>query len=324
MEYRKLGNSGTEVSVLCLGCMSFGEPGRGTHTWTLDEEESRSIIRYAVEKGINFFDTANVYSAGSSEEIVGRGLKDFARRDEVVIATKVHGNMRVGPNGGGLSRKSIFHEIDQSLRRLETDYIDLYQVHRWDQSTPLEETLDALDHLVQVGKVLHLGASSMLAWQFSKSLHTAEARRNSRYITMQNHFNLLSREDEREMIPLCLDQNIGLLPWSPLARGRLARTVDSVSARSTSDNFASDLYDSRSGVNKVLETIEKLSCLRGVPRAQIALAWVRHQPGVIAPIVGASKISHLDDALAAVDLLLSDAELKELDEVSKLPDIRTF
>ena len=243
MEYVRLGATGLQVSRICLGCMSYGEPGRGSHGWSLGEQDARPFFRRAIEAGITFFDTANVYSAGSSEEITGRALKDFASRDDVVIATKVHGRMRDGANGAGLSRKAIMAEIDHSLRRLDTDYIDLYQIHRWDQWTPIEETMEALHDVVKAGKARYIGASSMWAWQFSKALHVAERNGWTRFVSMQDHYNLLQREEEREMLPLCVDQGIGVIPWSPLARGRLTRDWDATTARSQSDQFGSSLYN---------------------------------------------------------------------------------
>ncbi len=314
MEYVKLGRTGLEVSRICLGCMSFGESERGGHPWTLDEESSRVIIREAVEAGINFFDTANVYSLGSSEEIVGRALADFTRREEVVLATKVHGRMGEGPNSMGLSRKAIMTEVDASLRRLGTDYIDLYQIHRWDPRTPIEETLEALHDVVKSGKVRYIGASSMFAWQFSKSLHTSELRGITRFVSMQNHYNLLNREEEREMLPLCVDEGIGVIPWSPLARGRLARPWDETTPRSETDEFGRLLYDTAPGDREIVERVGATARARGVSRAQVALAWVLSKPYVTAPIVGATKPLHLQDALAALELSLTDEEIGTLEE----------
>jgi aryl-alcohol dehydrogenase-like predicted oxidoreductase len=314
MDYVKLGSTGLDVSQLCLGCMTYGDPKRGNHDWTLDEERSRPLIRQAVEAGINFFDTANVYSDGSSEEIVGRALKDFARRDEIVLATKVNGRMRPGPNGAGLSRKAILHEIDASLTRLGTDYVDLYQIHRFDPDTPIEETLEALHDVVKAGKARHIGASSMYAWQFATMLHTADANGWTRFVTMQNHVNLLYREEEREMLPLCEAEGIGVIPWSPLARGRLTRDPDAATERSRSDGFARKLYGPTEDADrKVIEAVAAVAAARGVPRARIALAWVMAQPMVAAPIVGASKPGHLDDALAALDIALSEDEIARLE-----------
>ncbi|MDI1466133.1 aldo/keto reductase [Catellatospora sp. KI3] len=315
MEYVKLGPTGLDVSRLCLGCMSYGEPDRGAHTWTLPEDDSREFIRRAIELGVNFFDTANVYSDGSSEEIVGRALRDFARRDEVVIATKVHGVMRPGPNGSGLSRKAIMTEIDNSLRRLGTDYVDLYQIHRWDPKTPIEETLEALHDVVKAGKARYLGASSMYAWQFAKALYTADLHGWTRFATMQNHYNLIHREEEREMLPLCLDQRIGVLPWSPLARGRLTREPGATSDRQSTDAYGGMLYDATEAADRrVIDAVGVVAQRRGVPRAQIALAWVARHPAVTAPIVGATKPYQLEDAVAALELRLTDDEVTLLEE----------
>jgi aryl-alcohol dehydrogenase (NADP+) len=292
--------------------MSFGASDRGNHTWSLDEEHSRPFIRRAVEAGINFFDTANVYSAGSSEEIVGRALNDFASRDEIVLATKVHGVMRQGPNGGGLSRKAIFHEIDNSLRRLGTDYVDLYQIHRWDRKTPIEETLEALHDVVKAGKARYIGASSMYAWQFSKALYTSEKHGWTRFATMQNHYNLLYREEEREMLPLCTDQGIGVIPWSPLARGRLTRDWDEDTARSETDEFGKRLYGDND--REIVDRVAEIAKEHGVSRAQIALAWLLRNPAVTSPIVGTTKPHHLDDALAALEIELTDEQVARLEE----------
>ncbi|MES4887979.1 aldo/keto reductase [Streptomyces sp. NPDC096012] len=310
MQYVKLGSTGLDVSRICLGCMTYGLPDRGTHEWTLGEEASRPLIRQALEAGINFFDTANVYSDGTSEEIVGKALKDFARRDEIVLATKVHGRMRPGPNGGGLSRKAVMSEIDHSLRRLGTDYVDLYQIHRYDHATPLEETMEALHDLVKAGKVRYIGASSMYAWEFSKAQYTAERHGWTKFVSMQNHYNLLYREEQREMLPLCADQGVGVLPWSPLARGRLTRDWNTVTGRSATDAFGSRLY--QEGDRAIVEAVTRIADDRGVPRAQVALAWLLHQDTVAAPIVGAAKPRHIEDAVAAVELELSDKEIDEL------------
>ena len=315
MDYRKLGTTGLDVSPLCLGCMTFGVPDRGNHGWTLDEEASRPILRKAVEAGINFFDTANVYSDGTSEEIVGRALKEFARRDELVIATKVHGRMRPRPNGGGLSRKAIMTEIDASLRRLGTDYVDLYQIHRFDFEVPIEETLEALHDVVKAGKARYIGASSMAAWQFATMLHVADAESWTRFATMQNYLNLLYREEEREMLPLCAADGVGVIPWSPLARGRLTRDWDEATERSRTDEFGKTLYEHTAAADRrVVEAVATVAAERGVPRAQVALAWVLAKPEVSAPIVGASKPAHLDDALAALELGLSEGEIARLEE----------
>jgi aryl-alcohol dehydrogenase-like predicted oxidoreductase len=314
MHYKNLGNTGLKVSQLCLGCMSFGVPERGDHTWTLPESQSRPLIRKALDLGFNFFDTANSYSDGTSEEIVGQALKDYTRRDEVVIATKVFFPMSAGPNIGGLSRKAIFSAIDASLRRLGTDYVDLYQIHRWDPATPLEETLEALHDLVKAGKVRYLGASSMYAWQFSEALHLARRHRWSRFVSMQNYYNLLYREEEREMLPLCAAAGIGVLPWSPLARGRLTRPWDTQTARARTDRYADTLVAaSVESDRKVVERVAAIASARGVPPAQVALAWVAQKPGVTAPIVGATKPEHLDDAIGALALELSATEIAQLE-----------
>ncbi|MFJ7900085.1 aldo/keto reductase [Streptomyces sp. NPDC096198] len=312
MEYVKLGSTGLDVSRICLGCMSFGLPDRGTHPWSLDEEASRPLIRRALAAGINFFDTANVYSDGTSEEIVGRSLAEYARRDEIVLATKVHGRTRSGPNGGGLSRKAIMTEIDHSLRRLGTDYVDLYQIHRWDPATPIEETMEALHDVVKAGKARYIGASSMYAWQFSKAQYTARLGGWTRFVSMQNHYNLLYREEEREMLPLCADQGVGVLPWSPLARGRLTRDWDESSERGRSDEFGKRLYqeDDRA----VVDAVAAVAAERGVPRARVALAWLLQRDTVVAPIVGVTKTHHVDDAVAALDLRLTDKETEVLQE----------
>jgi aryl-alcohol dehydrogenase (NADP+) len=311
MRYVKLGTTGLEVSALCLGCMSFGEPTSGGHPWSLGEEDSRAVIKEALEAGITFFDTANVYSAGSSEEITGRALADFARREEVVIATKVHGRMRPGPNGAGLSRAAIMTEIDNSLRRLGTDYVDLYQIHRWDHETPIEETLEALHDVVKAGKARYIGASSMYAWQFAKALYTADLHGWTRFVSMQNHYNLLYREEEREMLPLCEDQGIGVVPWSPLARGRLTRPWDARTARTETDEFGRTLYGE--GDQDIVHRVAEVAEARGVPRAQVALAWLVQQPAVTAPIIGVTRSQHLRDAVAALELDLSSEELASLE-----------
>ena len=314
MEYRNLGGTGLKVSRLCLGCMTYGVPERGAHRWTLVEEQSRPLIRQALELGINFFDTANTYSDGTSEEIVGRALKDFARREEVVVATKVYFPMGAGPNDRGLSRKAIFSAIDASLRRLGTDHVDLYQIHRWDYATPIEETLEALHDVVKAGKARYLGASSMYAWQFSKALHLARQHGWTRFVSMQNHYNLLYREEEREMMPLCADQDIGVIPWSPLARGRLTRPWGEHTARIGSDRYGSTLYDDTDASDRaVVEAVAAIAAGRGVPKAQVALAWVAGKSFVSAPIIGASKPQHLQDAAAALSLQLSQEELARLE-----------
>ncbi|MFJ2164716.1 aldo/keto reductase [Streptomyces griseofuscus] len=311
MQYVKLGSTGLDVSRVCLGCMTYGVPERGKHEWTLEEEAARPLIRQALEAGINFFDTANVYSDGTSEEIVGRALKDFAHRDDIVLATKVHGRMRPGPNGAGLSRKAIMTEIDHSLRRLGTDYVDLYQIHRYDHATPIEETMEALHDVVKAGKARYIGASSMYAWEFSKAQYTAERHGWTKFVSMQDHYNLLYREEEREMLPLCVDQGVGVLPWSPLARGRLTRDWGTVTERSEHDVFGGKLY--QEGDRAIVEAVTRIAGERGVSRAQVALAWLLHQSPVTAPIVGAGKPRHLEDAVAAVELTLSDREIEELE-----------
>jgi 1-deoxyxylulose-5-phosphate synthase len=314
MKYNNLGNTGLKVSELCLGCMTFGAPERGDHPWTLPEEQSRPLIRQAVDAGVNYFDTANAYSDGTSEEIVGRALKDFIRRDEAVIATKVFFPMHPGPNGSGLSRKSIFDALDASLQRLGTDYVDLYQIHRWDYSTPIEETLEALNDVVRTGKARYLGASSMHAWQFSKALYLARQHGWTPFVSMQNHYNLLYREEEREMMPLCAAERIAVVPWSPLARGRLTRAWDSETARTRTDEYGNKLYESTVEADRrVVEQVATIAAARGVPNAQIALAWVLQKPFVTAPIVGASKPQHLIDAVAALTLQLDASEIARLE-----------
>jgi len=312
MRYVKLGKTGLEVSVITLGCMSFGEPGERGRPWTLDESASRDLVRQALDAGINFFDTANVYSAGRSEEITGAALKDFVPRDEVVLATKVFNRMRPGPNGAGLSRKAIFAEVDASLRRLQTDYIDLYQIHRWDYATPIEETLEALHDVVKSGKVRYIGASSMYSWQFAQALYLADLHGWTRFVSMQNHYNLIYREEEREMLPLCADQGIGVIPWSPLARGKLTRGWDVTTTRGETDEFGQTLYrdEDRSVVERVLE----IGAKRSLPAAQVAMAWLLRNPAVTSPIVGATKPAHLSDAVAAVDVTLDDDEVAYLEE----------
>ena len=314
MKYKNLGSTGMKVSELCLGCMTYGAPERGDHPWTLPEEQSRPLLRQAVELGVNFFDTANSYSDGTSEEIVGRALRDFTRRDEVVLATKVYFPMSQGPNGMGLSRKAIFTAIDASLQRLGFDYVDLYQIHRWDYRTPIEETLEALHDVVKSGKARYIGASSMWAWQFSKALHTARQRRWTPFVTMQNHYNLLYREEEREMLPLCANEGIGVIPWSPLARGRLTRAWSEETGRTRTDQYGSKLYASDVAADRrVVETVAAIAAARGVPKAQIALAWITQKPFVTAPIIGASKAQHLTDAVAALSLKLESDEIQQLE-----------
>jgi aryl-alcohol dehydrogenase-like predicted oxidoreductase len=321
MDYVNLGKTGVKVSRICLGCMSYGVPPAGmlrpgSNAWSLNEEQSQPFFRQALDAGINFFDTANVYSTGDSERVLGRFLKANSKREDVVIATKLNGVMRDGPNGGGLSRKEIFFEIDESLRRLGTDYVDLYQIHRWDRTTPIEETLEALNDVVRAGKARYLGASSMWAWQFSKALYTSEKHGWAKFVTMQPHYNLLYREEEREMLPLCLDQGVGVIPWSPLARGKLARAWDAeTTKRSETDAFAKSLYAKTAEADKrVVDRLGELATARGVARAQIALAWLLTKPAVTAPIVGATKLHHLEDAVAAVSLKLTADEVASLEE----------
>ena len=315
MEYVKLGNSGLEVSRICLGCMSFGDSEKWTHKWVLDEENSRPIIKKALKLGINFFDTANVYSIGRSEEILGKALKDYAKRDEVIIATKVFSRMRDGPNGAGLSRKVIMNEIDNSLKRLGTDYVDLYIIHRWDYNTPIEETMDALNDVVKAGKARYIGASAMYAWQFQKALYTAEKPGWTKFVSMQNHYNLIYREDERELIPLCKDQKIGLTPYSPLAAGRLARDWSETTYRLQTDEVAKSKYDSTKDADKaIVDRVAELANKHGVSRAQISLAWLLHKDPVNAPIVGATKITHLEDAVGAIAVKLTPDEITYLEE----------
>ncbi len=312
MKYVKLGNSGLDVSKICLGCMSFGESGMGTHAWTLNEETSRQFMKKSLDAGVNFFDTANVYSLGTSEEFVGRALRDFALRDEVVVATKVHGTMRKGRNAAGLSRKAIMTEVDHSLRRLGMDYIDLYQIHRFDPTTPIEETMEALHDVVKAGKARYIGASSMWAWQFSKAQYVAEQNGWTKFISMQNHYNLLNREEEREMMPLCVDQGVGVIPWSPLARGRLTRDWDDATSRSETDEFGKGLYKPEDQV--IVERVAEVARELGAPRAQVALAWVLSKSFVTSPIVGATKETHIDDAVAACEIQLSAEHIARLEE----------
>lgn len=311
MDYVRLGSTGLQVSPIALGCMTYGEPDRGGHPWTLPEDQSRPLLKQAVEAGINFFDTANVYSAGSSEEIVGRALADFADRDEVVIATKVFNRMRPGPNGAGLSRKAIFAECDASLRRLGTDYIDLYQTHRWDFGTPIEETMEALHDLVRAGKVRYIGASSMNAWQFAKAQAVADLGGWTRFATMQDHYNLLAREEEREMLPMCQDMGVGVIPWSPLARGRLTRPWDAETNRTETDEFGKTLYQDSDA--EIVQAVADVAAERSVSMAQVALAWVRSNPVVDAPIIGASKPEQLTEAIDALDIELTEQEVERLE-----------
>ncbi|MHC1681495.1 MAG: aldo/keto reductase [Clostridiaceae bacterium] len=315
MEYVKLGNTGLDVSRLCLGCMSFGDASKWIHQWVLDEDKSREIIKKAVELGINFFDTANVYSGGTSEEILGRALKDYANRDEIVIATKVHGQMHQGPNGSGLSRKAIISEIDKSLKRLGTDYVDLYIIHRWDYNTPIEETMEALHDIVKAGKARYIGASAMYAWQFQKALHVAEKNGWTRFVSMQNHLNLIYREEEREMIPLCKEEKIAITPYSPLASGRLTRDWSETTKRFETDKIARSKYDSTADADRlVVERLAEVSEKRGVPRIHIALAWLLQKEPVTIPIIGATKISHLEDAVPSISIKLTPEEIAYLEE----------
>ncbi|GAA4724735.1 aldo/keto reductase [Nocardioides endophyticus] len=315
MHYIKLGTTGLDVSPIAIGAMTYGEPDRGHPVWSLNEAESRPLIKQALDAGINFFDTANMYSQGSSEEILGRALTDFADRDDVVIATKLRHPMRPGPNGKGLSRKAIMTEVDHSLARLRTDYIDLYQIHRMDTSTPLEETLEALHDLVKAGKVRYLGASSMHAWEFSKALHLQRHHGWARFVSMQNHYNLLAREEEREMLPLCTDEGIGTIPWSPLARGRLARANGAVTDRSSSNDaaYADMLYTQEASDRAIIEAVGVVASHHGVSKAQVALAWLRSSPVVTAPLVGATKPSQIEDAVASLDLELTADEIESLE-----------
>ena len=321
MDYVNLGKTGLKVSRICLGCMSYGAPATGevkpgSHAWALGEKESEPFFRQAIDFGINFFDTANVYSAGASEEVLGRFLKANVRREAVVIATKVHGVMRDEPNGRGLSRKAIFYELEQSLRRLQTDYVDLYQTHRWDYETPIEETLEALHDLVKSGKVRYIGASSMYAWQFTKALYLADLHGWTRFVSMQNHYNLLYREEEREMIPLCQSEGVGVIPWSPLARGRLARPWQSEpTTRYETDQFGKQMYSQTEDADRqVVHRLGQVAERRAVPRAQVALAWMLSKPGITAPFVGATRPHHLSDAVAALALHLTPEEIAAVEE----------
>ncbi|MEX3692757.1 aldo/keto reductase [Paraburkholderia sp. BR14263] len=319
MDYVRFGSTGLQVSRLCLGCMTYGVAERGAHPWTLGEDASRPLIRQALDAGINFFDTANTYSDGTSEEIVGRALRDFVKRDDIVLATKVYNRMRPGPNGQGLSRKAILTEIDHSLKRLGTDYVDLYQIHRWDYNTPIEETLEALHDVVKAGKARYIGASSMHAWQFSKALYTSRLNGWTEFISMQDHVNLLYREEEREMLPLCADQGIAVMPWSPLARGRLTRDWNETSEREATDKFGKTLYGADAD-KAIIDAVATIARAHDVPRAQVALAWLLHKPAITSPIIGASKPQHIEDAVAALSLKLSDEEIRTL-EAPYLPHV---
>jgi aryl-alcohol dehydrogenase-like predicted oxidoreductase len=314
VQYVTLGSSGLEVSRLCLGCMSYGDPTRSDRPWVLSEEKARPFIQRAIELGINFFDTANTYSDGTSEEIVGRALADYARRDEIVIATKVRGRMHAGPNGEGLSRKAIMAEIDNSLRRLRTAYVDLYQIHRWDSTTRIEETLEALRDVVRAGKARYIGASSMWAWQFAKSLYVADLHGWLRFASMQDQYNLLNREAEREMLPLCAAEGVGVMAWSPLARGHLTREWDAPSERSRTDEFYKSLYPVPDADRQVLERVLAVAAAREIPPAQVALAWLLQKPIVTAPVIGATTLAHLDDAVAALGVALTADEIASLEK----------
>ncbi|MFL6976442.1 aldo/keto reductase [Bacillus inaquosorum] len=315
MDYVKLGHSGLDVSMLCLGCMSFGAAEKWVHQWVLDEEKSRPIIKKALELGINFFDTANVYSMGASEEILGRALKDYANRDEIVLATKVHQRMHEGPNGAGLSRKAIMSEIDKSLKRLGTDYVDLYIIHRWDYHTPIEETMEALHDVVKAGKARYIGASAMYAWQFQKALHVAEKNGWTKFVSMQNHLNLIYREEEREMLPLCKEEKIGVTPYSPLASGRLTREWSETTHRSETDQIQKSKYDATADADRlVVERLAAIAEKHGVSRTHIALAWLLQKEPVTAPIIGATKMSHLEDAVRALSVKLTSEEIALLEE----------
>jgi 1-deoxyxylulose-5-phosphate synthase len=317
MKYKNLGNTGLKVSRICFGCMSFGDPAKGRHTWVVNEQDGRAMIQKALESGINFFDTANVYAEGTSEEMLGRAVRDFARRDELVIATKVHGKMRDDPNGKGLSRKAIMTEVDASLKRLGMDYVDLYQTHRWDDETPIEETLEALHDVVKAGKARYIGASSMKAWQFSKALYKADQHHWTRFVSMQPQYNLMYREEERDMLPLCAADGIGVIPWSPLARGKLARpwSAQGSTQRDQTDPVSVGLYKRNEELDKpIIDRLTEVSLTRSLPQAQIALAWLLHKPVVTSAIVGATKLSQLDDAIAAVDVSLSQTEIAALEE----------
>lgn len=322
MDYVNLGRTGLKVSRICLGCMTYGkppaegEPKAGRHAWALNEEQSQPFLKQALDLGINFFDTANVYSSGASEEVLGRFLRKNVRREAVVVATKVHGVTREEPNGRGLSRKAIFYELDQSLRRLEMDYVDLYQIHRWDYDTPIDETLEALHDIVKAGKARYIGASSMFAWQFAQSLYMADLHSWTRFVSMQNHYNLLYREEEREMLGLCKAEGIGVLPWSPLARGRLTRPWQSApTERLETDQFGKSMYArTEEADHRVVDSLVQVAQQRGVPPAQVALAWMLSKPAITAPIVGATKLHHLADAVAALSLQLSTEEITSLEE----------
>ncbi|AZN42756.1 aldo/keto reductase [Paenibacillus albus] len=316
MEYVKLGNTGLDVSRLCLGCMSFGVAEKWTHPWVLNEEKSHPVIKRALDLGINFFDTANIYGTGSSEEIVGRALKDYANRDEIVIATKVFFRMNEGPNGAGLSRKAIMSQIDASLKRLGTDYVDLYQIHRWDYNTPIEETMEALHDVVKAGKARYIGASAMYAWQFQKALHVAEQHGWTRFVAMQNHMNLIYREEEREMMPLCKTEKIGVIPYSPLASGRLVRDASVTTNRSETDQAQKMKYDATAATDRfIADRVAAIAERRGVPRVQIALAWLLQKEPVTAPIIGVTSIAQLEESIGSLTLKLTPEEIASLEEL---------
>lgn len=317
MKYVNLGKTGLKLSQICLGMMTYGTPN--WRDWVLNEEQSRPFIQRALELGINFFDTADMYSLGVSEEVTGRALRDFvSNREEIVLATKVYFPLGNGPNGGGLSRKHIMEAIDNSLRRLGTEYVDLYQIHRWDPHTPIEETMEALHDVVKAGKALYIGASSMYAWQFAKAQHVAASNGWTKFVAMQNHMNLVYREEEREMVPLCIDQGVGVIPWSPLARGFLAgnrkRDGKAPTKRANSDDFAQHMYYESHDFD-IVDRVIALADQRGVSAAQIALAWLLHKPGITAPIIGASKMHHLEEAVAATEIELSEEEITQLEEL---------
>ncbi|MGX7351781.1 NADP-dependent aryl-alcohol dehydrogenase [Enterococcus canis] len=315
MQYVKLGNTGMDVSRLCLGTMGFGDPASGFHEWVIEEAESMPVIEKALALGINFFDTANVYSYGASEQILGKGLKKYARRDEIVVATKAFSAMKKAPNSSGLSKKALFYQIDQSLERLQMDYVDLYIIHRWDYDTPIEETMEALHSIVQSGIVRYIGASAMYAWQFAKAQAVADKNGWTKFISMQNHLNLLYREEEREMLPLCQDQKVGITPYSPLASGRLTRDWDATTKRFLTDKVAHSKYDTTESQDRIIvERVAELADKYEVKRAQVALAWLLQKPEVTAPIIGATKISHLTDALPALDLKLTHEDVAYLEE----------
>ena len=317
MQYVKLGKTGLEVSRICVGCMGFGDPERWLHKWVVSEEQTHTVIRHAIEKGINFFDTANIYALGTSEEYVGSALKKFTKRDDVVLATKVHGRMTDGPNGGGLSRKAILAEVDNSLRRLQTDYIDLYQIHRWDYGTPIEETMEALNDIVRAGKVRYIGASAMYAWQFQKALFVSEKHGWAKFVSMQNHLNLIYREEEREMLPLCTDAGIGVIPYSPMASGKLTRAwSEDSSARASTDQILQMKYGASADIDApILARVGDISERLGIPRSHVALAWLLQKPQVAAPIVGPTTIAHIDNAIGAIDVTLPAEDIKFLEEL---------